>query len=91
MFVHLSNAVRQQLIRGDGVIPGGIFSFSFDGLAWKSVNANNHQQTWGVLGAAINALEDFMVKKKTFGTVAFEIWDGGNQVARAYLAPPPPP
>ena len=44
-------------------------------------NANNHQTTWGVLGAACWALKDFVSARGAFQTIVFSIYDGVNQVA----------
>lgn len=50
--------------------------------AW---NENNHQMTWGVLGAAIQALQDCMEKIEEWGTASFSIWDGDNEVGYGVL------
>ena len=42
-------------------------------------NANNHQQTWGVVGAAIGALQDYM-NQNGFGQATFNVFDGGTEV-----------
>ena len=45
------------------------------------MNANNHQTTWGVLGAAVNALLGWVDGGAGGGAAAyFEIWDGVNEV-----------
>ena len=65
----------------DGPISGGSFTrFSTaSGLALQAWNANNHQVTYGVLGAALSALADYM-NLGGWGSCTFSIWDGGNQV-----------
>ena len=45
------------------------------------MNANNHQQTWGVLGAALDAVGLFMRQNGGgAGTAIFSIFDGTNMV-----------
>ena len=76
---------------GDGVIPGGVIDYRYSGLILLSQNSNNHQQTWGVLGAAISALTDYMLAQKEQGYdpsfVDFMVYDGPNQVATANFGP----
>lgn len=48
-------------------------------------NANNHQMTWPILSSAIWAVVDYMYKKDNFGTVVFDIFDGGNQVGQGSI------
>ena len=50
------------------------------------MNTGNHQLTWGVMGAAVEALTNFMVLYG-FGPAVFLIYDGGNLVGRAMLEP----
>ena len=40
----------------DGLIPG-VMDFEQGGLTLHVQNANNHQLTWGVLGAAVETLQ----------------------------------
>ena len=49
---------------------------SVDLVVW---NANNHQTTWGVLGAAVEALRECM-RVNGWGVGRFGIWDGGIEV-----------
>ena len=74
-------------VRGDGLVPNGVFDYSSLGFQWYSVNSNNHQQTWGVVGEAIEALLTFMVKYSSYGMAHFNIYDGPNQVAAGTLGP----
>ena len=60
---------------------GGLVANGFGLLTWDS---NNHQQTWGVLGAALEALEDYM-RGAGYGQVLFTIVDGPNQVGEGML------
>ena len=46
----------------DGPIEGGQQDFSEDGLELHVENAaNNHQLMWGVLGSALQTLEEYML------------------------------
>lgn len=74
---------------GDGLVSGGIYMFD-----WKMekydcqlycANSNNHQQTWGVLNAAIGAVWGYMLDKNNIGTARFTIFDGGNEVGRGSI------
>ena len=65
---------------GDTVInKGSVEFYGGDGVFFKSWNVNNHQQTWGVLAAAIAALKDYM-SQNYFGRASFNIFDGRNEV-----------
>ena len=55
------------------------------GLAIHVWNANNHQVSWGVLGAALEALWDFMGSGGRWGEVEFRILDGGVEVGVGVL------
>lgn len=70
---------------GDGPIEDGTFHFSDYGVSWLSINRNNHQQTWGVLAAAVEALTQYMMTHSTYGSVSFGIYDGRNQVGEGTL------
>ncbi|MCJ1302716.1 hypothetical protein MMC08_005520 [Hypocenomyce scalaris] len=68
-----------------GLIPHGSYSASVGyvqtgGSVELTVwNANNHQITWGVLSAAVEAMEAFMIQYG-FGEATFSIYDGANEV-----------
>lgn len=70
---------------GDGVISKG-------GIAWPGIgdigflawNSNNHQTTWGVLRAAVAALNDYM-SRNGYGAATFTIADGLNIVGKGYV------
>ena len=86
VFAHL-------LTNGDGLVAAGTWSFAqrnVGGSAYNVgvslMNANNHQLTWGVLGAAIWGLGGFMRTRRMFGAAVFEVWDGTNQVGRGALS-----
>lgn len=72
---------------GDSIIAdAGFFWAGENGVDLHTFNTNNHQQTWGVLGAALFALRDFMFKIGTeAGACYFTIIDGNNQVARGSI------
>ena len=78
--------VRQVTATGDGVIPTGSFSFSKYSIDCQASNANNHQLTWGVMGAAIEALANFMTLYG-FGAARFGIYDGDNLVGQGVFQP----
>ena len=70
--------------RGDQPIPnGGFVASGYDLVLWTR-NANNHQQTYGVLGAALNALNNYMFTEQ-IGTCTFSIYDGENMVGTGGL------
>lgn len=57
---HTAIASRIENI-GDGPVASGVFHVGgAENTELYMRNANNHQQTWGVLGAAIGALQDYM-------------------------------
>lgn len=70
---------------GDGAVTTGVFSWAPRNLAIHVWNANNHQITWGVLGAAVHALQDFMFHTQHWGGARFDIYDGQNMVAQGLL------
>ena len=66
---------------GDGLVSSGYFRIGGDqDIELYTRNANNHQQTWGVLAAAISALQDYM-SHAGYGQAAFHVFDGGIEVA----------
>lgn len=87
------NAILTHIISsGDGLIPSGVFSWPADargtlgeGLALHVWNTNNHQVTWGVLAAALVALQDFMINRQTWGEASFYVYDGGVEVGMGVL------
>ncbi|MCJ1299889.1 hypothetical protein MMC08_002683 [Hypocenomyce scalaris] len=75
--------VTQIAQNGDDVIPSGEFDYSGDGsLSLYTVDTNNHQQTYGVLGAAIEGLSHWMMSSGNYGAAHFIIFDGANEVAQ---------
>ena len=66
---------------GDGLLNNGVFDYmsTTSGLAFQAWNADNHQTTFGVLGAAITAVLDCMATNG-FGGANFHIYDGQNLV-----------
>ena len=81
--------VSTELAQNNGVIPTGVFSFVAFNAQLFTANANNHQQTWGVLAGAIMALASFMDSYGEFGYANFQIFDGGNQVGEGSVGPAP--
>lgn len=72
---------------GDGVIPDGMVKWVGDENLLLSVkNAANHQVTWGVLGAALMALSDYM-SEFGYGAASFGIFDGASQVGQGTIGP----
>ena len=73
-------------LMGDGVVPAaGMGHIPVDGYRLTFANANNHQLTWGVYGAAVVALTSFM-QTYGFGPAVFSVVDGANQVATGVVA-----
>ena len=74
-----SYIVGHVALEGDGLVPDGGFDWDNFGFSLRTWNANNHQMTWGVLGAAAFALMDYM-NRYGYGSATFLIYDGVNQV-----------
>lgn len=74
-------------IHGDSVLAGGEFQSGGSGFSWYSVNENNHQQTYGVVLTALNALLAFMNYNGEYGMATFWIFDGLNAVGRGLFGP----
>lgn len=57
------------------------------GVGVNAWNADNHQLTWGVLGAALTALLDYM---RIFGNgaITFNIFDGTHMVGHGTVQIP---
>lgn len=77
-----STILGHKAIWGDGVVAGGQFQWAgVEKLILRVMNTNNHQLTWGVLGAAIDALAESMNPAVTGpGESWFSIFDGENKV-----------
>lgn len=70
---------------GDGLVPHGLFTMQgANNVELYVVNANNHQQTYGVLAAAMWALRNYMNRFGS-GKVTFTVFDGANQVAEGSI------
>lgn len=88
--VNMINAVALQVHAhisniGDGPISGGNFGWNGDnGLILNAWSANNHQTTYGVLGAAIKALASYF-EAHEYGRATFLIYDGENQVGEGII------
>ena len=51
-------------------------------------HANNHQLTWGVLGAALQGVEPFMTDNDARDAVNFDILDGDYQTRQGSIRRP---
>lgn len=80
--------VQQALLSvGDGPIQTGTVDYHGPYLmAFRTWNTNNHQQTYGVVGAAIAALRGYMAAHG-YGSATFDIFDGANEVGAGVIGP----
>lgn len=69
---------------GDGLIPGIFNWLGDDELRLNVRNTNNHQTTWGVLRAALAALEEYM-SHNVYGLASFTINDGAHEVGEGMI------
>ncbi|MCJ1305304.1 hypothetical protein MMC08_008118 [Hypocenomyce scalaris] len=67
-----------------------------EGMLLLAENADNHQITWGVLGAAIQAVLSLMAAQEWWGATTAVVYDGENEVGTLAVsvgsqpaAPPP--
>ncbi|MCJ1300797.1 ER membrane complex subunit 3 [Hypocenomyce scalaris] len=83
LFAAYNSVVAHISTSGDGLVPAGMFHVSngATGMDLLCLNADNHQITWGMLGAALNALQDFMNSYQIWSAATFAIYDGENQVS----------
>lgn len=71
---------------GDGLIAGGVFMWQgYGGHALRMENSNNHQQTMGVIAAALGTLMDFMITQNAYGVQIFTVGDGPNEVGKGVI------
>lgn len=79
IFTHIHNV-------GDGLVQSGSYKVIIDGVELCMQNVNNHQQTWGMIGAAISALAGFQ-NTGPLGprAVNFQIYDGRYLVGAGYI------
>ncbi|MCJ1302018.1 hypothetical protein MMC08_004819 [Hypocenomyce scalaris] len=81
-----------QLVASGQVNSNGVpYTFSLVGAApgnstITASDANGHQTTLGVLGAAVGALQNYM-SGQGYGAAVFDIYDGKNQVGTGTFAP----
>ena len=69
----------------DQVVSGGQSEWDVaDTLSLHLWNTNNHQLTWGVVKAALEALNDYM-NKSGYGEVEFSIFDGAHEVGQGAI------
>ena len=83
------NSLRRRVqTRGDGPVSNGEYIWGRrdnTGVIFRASNANNHQLTYGVTCAAMEALLDYM-EKHAYSGASFEIYDGQNQVGVGLLS-----
>lgn len=74
-------------VQGDGILRGGRFDYlGRNAAALHVVNANNHQTTLGVLGAAMSAVQSWM-QSNSWMSCSFDIYDGPNMVGQGIITP----
>lgn len=69
----------------DGVIQSQFRQLGAQATTLTADSANNHGLTYGVLGAALDAIKDFMMNNNAWGTATFDIFDGENQTGRGSI------
>lgn len=71
---------------GDSVVRTGTYQLVVEGVELWMQNANNHQQTFGVIVAAIAALRGFQTRGGLGPrAVNFQVYDGPNFVGVGWL------
>ena len=84
-----SSVLHQINTHGDGLLPGGHYTVQEDGLELTFVDANNHQQTWGVVGSALMAIGEYFAQYLgAFGAITFAVFDGPHHVGTGALQLP---
>lgn len=88
----LANAIARVLNRmlqaGDSVIDHGMFNqIGANAVSLQVWNANNHQTTYGVLGAALSAVHQWM-NQNGYVAMSFGIYDGNNLVGNGVVNGP---
>lgn len=80
---YAEESIRQY---GDIVIPDGGVEYNslITGISFSTSNSNNHQQTFGVLAAAIEAIKGYMTQNY-FGRATFYIFDGNSEVGKGEI------
>ena len=73
--------------KADGELEDGVFEWLGEpNLRLHANDANDHHLTYGVLSAALQAVDNWMSSPGNFHQLAhFQIFDGDNQVGHAYL------
>lgn len=69
---------------GDGLLAPGGALWQTNGLMMRAHNSNQHQTSWGVMGAAIVALRDYM-SRNGWAAATFNIYDGAHEVGAGVL------
>lgn len=88
--------VHQHLAAGDGPLVKGAFQYGIKNAQVQAANSNNHQLTWGVLGAALAALTGYFTYLQTNvgvppGRVHFSVMDGENEIGQGFFDNEAPP
>lgn len=84
------DAVLHQInTHGDGLLPQGHYTLQEHGLELTFVDANNHQQTWGVVGSALMAIGEYFAQYLgSFGAITFAVFDGPHMVGTGAMQLP---
>jgi len=79
--------VQNQAALHDRIIgTAGYRRLGAQALTLLAGDANHHQLTWGVLGAALQAVKEYMSQSgNSFGTAYFSIFDGDNQTGKGSI------
>lgn len=80
---------------GDGLLLNGIYIYDWQTSGADcevyTINSNNHQQTWGVVRAALLAVSDYMLSNNVMGPATFTIYDAGTEVGQGTIEVTPGP
>lgn len=81
----IADVVNSLHVQGDGLLHGGRFTYlGRNAVALYVANANNHQTTYGVLLAALTAVQTWM-QSNSWMSCAFDIYDGNNMVGEGTI------
>ena len=84
LFVATLNEVKVHVVH-DGLLPRGSVTIpGHSGNSLHAYNAGGHEITWGVLGAAVEALQDWS-QNNAYGQMTYAIYDGPNQVGEGWI------
>lgn len=90
LLISAYNAVLHRInTHGDGLLPQGHYTLREHGVELTFLNANNYQQTWGVVGGALMAIADYFTQYLgAFGAITFAVFDGPQMVGTGALQLP---